>query len=225
MSVRRQPPSRFPDPRRAPADAPLAWGGDLEPPTLLDAYAHGIFPWPTGDGTVLWWSPDPRAVIPLEGLHISRSLRRTLAHGRFRCTIDTDFSAVIRGCADRPGEGTWITVEMIHAYEQLHDLGLAHAVEARDAGDGSLVGGVYGVALGSAFMGESMFSRASDGSKVALVHLFERLRAGGFTLFDAQLPTPHLASLGAVTMPRDAFLNALSDALTRRTFFPAPASG
>ncbi|MPZ88480.1 MAG: leucyl/phenylalanyl-tRNA--protein transferase [Nitriliruptorales bacterium] len=221
--MRRQPPSRFPDPRRAPGDAPLAWGGDLEPPTLLDAYSHGIFPWPTGDGTVLWWSPDPRAVIPLGGLHVSRSLRRTLTRGRFRCTVDTDFAAVVRGCADRPGEGTWITEEMIRAYEQLHALGLAHAVGVRDADHGALVGGIYGVALGAAFMGESMFSRATDASKVALVHLVERLNAAGFALFDAQMPTPHLTSLGAVTVTRDTFLRSLADALARRTSFAAPA--
>jgi leucyl/phenylalanyl-tRNA---protein transferase len=218
--VRHRPPSRFPDPRRAPADAPLAWGGELDPPTLLDAYVQGIFPWPTADGTVLWWSPDPRAVIPLDGLHLSRSLRRTIARGRFHCTVDTDFSAVVRGCADRAGEGTWITAEMIHAYERLHHLGVAHAVEARDAKTGAVVGGIYGVALGAAFMGESMFSRVSDASKVALVHLVERLRDARFTLFDAQLPTPHLTSLGSVTVSRDTFLDALAAALTVRTTFP-----
>lgn len=213
-------PSRFPDPARAPGDAPLAWGGDLRPATMLDAYAHGIFPWPAGDGTLLWWSPDPRALLPLDGLHVSRSLRRTLRSGRFVCTADTDFAGVVRGCADRPGEGTWITRPMIRAYERLHAVGVAHAVEVRDAETSALVGGVYGVALGGAFMGESMFSRARDASKVALVNLVGRLRDGGFTLLDAQLPTPHLASLGAVATPRAAFLRALARALELPATFP-----
>lgn len=208
---------RFPDPARAPADAPLAWGGDLEPATLVEAYGRGIFPWPSG-GTLLWWSPDPRAVFPLDGVHVSRTLRRTIASGRFACTLDTDFAAVVRGCADRPGEGTWITGAMARAYQRLHALGVAHSVEVRDAASGDLVGGVYGVALGGAFMGESMFSRARDASKVALVDLAARLRAGGFTLFDAQLPTPHLTSMGAVTTPRAAFLRRLDAAL------PLPAA-
>jgi leucyl/phenylalanyl-tRNA---protein transferase len=205
--------SRFPDAASAPADEPLAQGGDLEPATLIDAYAHGIFPWPTGFGRLLWWSPDPRAVFPLDGLHISRSLRRTLRSGRFTCTLDTDFAGVIRGCADRPGQGTWINRAMVRAYQRLHELGVAHSVEVRDRSTGDLAGGIYGVALGGAFMGESMFSRATDASKVAVVDLVERLRACGFTLFDAQLPTPHLTSLGAVAVPRREFLRMLEAAI------------
>lgn len=207
--------SRFPNPADAPADGPLAVGGDLAVPTLVDAYSRGIFPWPDGGGTVWWWSPDPRAVFPLEGLHVSRSLRRTLRAGRLTCTLDQDFAGVVRGCADRPGEGTWITPRLAHAYGRLHAEGLAHSVEVRDAEDGALVGGVYGVALGGAFMGESMFSRVPDASKVALVDLAARLRDGGFALFDAQMPTPHLRSMGAVEMPRAAFLPALSAAVRR----------
>jgi len=205
--------SRFPDPRRAPGDAALAVGADLSPETLVEAYGSGIFPWPY-DGDVWWWSPDPRAIIPLDGLHISRSLRRTLASGRLTAAPARDFGAVIRGCADRPEQGIWITPAMIAAYERLHRLGLAYAVEVRDRDD-ALVGGIYGVALGGAFMGESMFHRVSDASKVALVELVTRLRAGGFVLFDVQLPTPHLTSMGAVTVSRDAYLDALAAALRR----------
>ncbi len=208
----RQARSRFPDPRAAPGDAPLAWGGDLEPATLLDAYAHGIFPWPTSHGTVYWWSPDPRAVLPLDGLHISRSLARTLRSGRLRCTLDQAFAAVVAGCADRPGEGTWITAGMAIAYEELHALGHAHSVEVWDAGR-TLVGGLYGVALGGAFMGESMFHRVPDASKVALVHLADRLRRAGFALLDAQVPTPHLERLGARSVRRSEYLRRLEAAM------------
>jgi leucyl/phenylalanyl-tRNA--protein transferase len=210
--VTRQARSRFPDPRAAPGDAPLAWGGDLEPATLLDAYAHGIFPWPTSDGTVYWWSPDPRAVLPLDGLHISRSLARTLRSGRLRCTLDQAFAAVVAGCADRPGEGTWITAGTAIAYEELHALGHAHSVEVWDAGR-TLVGGLYGVALGGAFMGESMFHRVPDASKVALVHLADRLRGAGFALLDAQVPTPHLERLGARSVRRSEYLRRLEAAM------------
>lgn len=209
----RTPPaarSRFPDPRAAPGDGPLAWGGTTDAATLLDAYSHGIFPWPH-DGIAFWWSPDPRAVIPLDALHVSRSLRRTLKSGRFRCTVDRAFSDVVAACADRPGEGTWITAELIAGYEGLHARGVAHSVEVWDA-DERLVGGLYGIALGAAFTGESMFHHATDASKVALVHLVARLRARGFTLLDAQVPTPHLASLGAVPVPRVVFLDALAAA-------------
>lgn len=213
--------SRFPDPSHAPGDAPLAYGDDLEPGTLIDAYAHGIFPWPA-DGDVYWWSPDPRAVIPLDGVRVSRSLRSALRSGRFRTTADTAFDAVVAGCADRPGEGesTWITPAMRAAYGSLHALGMAHCVEVWDP-DGGLVGGLYGVAVGSAFMGESMFHRVTDASKVALVDTARRLRQGGFTLFDAQLPTAHLTSLGAVNVPRADYLELLADAVSRPAAFPA----
>lgn len=202
-------PSRFPDARSAPPDGPLARGGDLHPETLLDAYAHGIFPWPTGDGTLYWWSPDPRAVLPLRGLHVSRSLRRTLRSDRFRCTADTAFAAVVAGCADRAREGTWITADMASAYQLLHERGVAHSVEVWDTG-GELVGGLYGVATGAVFGGESMFHRVTDASKVALVATVERLRTRGFVLFDVQLQTRHLASMGAVEVPRDVFLDNLA---------------
>ena len=208
--------SRFPDPRSAPRDGPLAWGGDLAPATLLDAYARGIFPWPAPDGTVFWWSPDPRAVIPLDGLHVSRTLRRTLRSGRFRTTRDEAFPAVVSACGDRPGEGTWITPGMAAAYTRLHHLGHAHSVEVWDPA-GELVGGVYGVVRGAAFMGESMFHRTADASKVALVALVEHLRARAFTLFDVQLPTPHLATMGAVELAREVYLDRLAAAVASRS--------
>lgn len=209
------PSSRFPDPRDAPGDAPIAAGGDLRPETLLDAYRHGVFPWPVGDGSgraapLLWWSPDPRAVIPLDGLHVSRTLARTLRRRVFICSVDTDFAGVVAGCADRPGEGTWITPAMTAAYALLHRLGAAHSVEVRDAATGLLAGGVYGVTIGAAFCAESMFSRVTDASKTALVALVAQLRADGFHLLDAQLPTPHLARMGAVALPRDAYLDGLA---------------
>jgi leucyl/phenylalanyl-tRNA--protein transferase len=212
-----QSPSRFPDPRTGPGDAPLAWGGDLHPATLLDAYRHGIFPWPGGDGTVFWWSPDPRAVIPLDGLRVSRSLRRSLRDGNLRCTVDKAFPAVVAACADRPGEGTWITPRLRAAYRGLHDRGFAHSVETWERATGRLVGGLYGVTLGGAFMGESMFHRVPDASKVALVTLVERLRQRGFLLLDAQVPTVHLRSLGAVELARAEFLGLLERALRVRT--------
>lgn len=206
--------SRFPDPRTAPTDGPLAVGGDLDPGTLLDAYRHGIFPWPAADdpATVWWWSPDPRAVFPDARIHVSRSLRRRLRSGRWRTTVDADFGAVVAACADRPGEGTWITDAMAVAYRRLHALGHAHSVEVWDAG-GALVGGVYGVAVGAAFCGESMFHRRTDASKVALAALSERLIERGFALLDAQLPTAHLTSLGAVALRRVEFLQLLEGAV------------
>jgi leucyl/phenylalanyl-tRNA---protein transferase len=206
--------SRFPDPHRAPADGPLAVGGDLDPDTLLDAYRHGIFPWPYGDAStpMLWWSPDPRAVFLRDGVHVSRSLARTLRSGRFSTSVDRAFDAVVAGCADRPGEGIWITSSMAAAYGKLHRLGHAHSVEVWDR-QGGLVGGIYGVAVGAAFSGESMFHRVTGASKVALVTLADRLWARGFVFLDAQLPTPHLVSMGAAVMPRSAYLDALDRAV------------
>lgn len=201
---------RFPDPRLAPRDGPLAWGGDLRVETLVEAYRHGIFPWPADDGPVWWWSPDPRAVIAAGRLHVSRSLRRTLRRGGLRCTSDVAFAEVVSACAQRPGEGTWITAEMRSAYVRLHDHGRAHSVEVWD-GAGGLVGGLYGVAVGRLFCGESMFHRADDASKVAMVATMRILEHGGFLLFDVQMPTPHLASMGATTIPRDLFLDLLAD--------------
>ena len=199
---------RFPDPRSAPPDGPLAWGGDLRVDTLLEAYRQGIFPWPADHGPVWWWSPDPRAVILPGGLHISRSLQRTLRRGGLLCSSDRAFTDVIAACADRPGEGTWITADMQRAYVQLHEHGAAHSVEVW-RGDGELVGGLYGVAIGRLFCGESMFHRVDDASKVAMIATMRILERGGFVLFDVQLPTAHLTSMGAVTVERDLFLDVL----------------
>lgn len=197
------PPTRwaFPPADEAPARAPLGVGADLEPGTLLAAYRAGVFPWPDDTGRLLWWSPDPRAILPLDGLHVSRSLRRV--RPRFAVTRDVAFADVMRGCATSHGP-TWITPAMFAAYVRLHALGWAHSVEVWRAG--ALVGGVYGVAVGGLFAAESMFHRVRDASKVALVELVEHLAAQGFSLLDVQLLTPHLASLGAVEISRFAYL-------------------
>jgi leucyl/phenylalanyl-tRNA--protein transferase len=181
--------------------------------TLVDAYRHGIFPWPLSDGITYWWSPDPRALFPLDGVRVSRSLRRTLRSGRYRCTVDTAFADVVCGCARTGGIDTWISPDLRDAYRRLHARGVAHSVEVWDTGDGALAGGLLGIAIGGLFTGESMFSARTDASKVGLVHLADRLRDRGFRLLDAQMPTEHLLSLGAVTVSRDAFLDALADAV------------
>jgi leucyl/phenylalanyl-tRNA--protein transferase len=201
----------FLDPELADAAGLVALGGPLDPERLLEAYRRGIFPWYDEDMPVCWWSPDPRAIFELEGLHVPRRLRRTLRSGRFTLTVNRAFGAVMRGCADRPGEGTWITADMIRAYEALHRLGHAHSMEAWS--DGVLAGGVYGVAIGGFFAGESMFARQRDASKVALVHLLERLRQRGFRLFDTQFVTDHTARLGAIEIPRAQYLARLREAV------------
>ena len=188
----------------------VAVGGDLRPEQLLRAYRAGVFPWYETGGPICWWSPDPRAICELDGLHVSRRLARTIRSGRFRVTVNCAFAGVIRGCADRP-EGTWITPEMITAYERLHQLGHAHSIEVW-RGD-ELAGGLYGVALGGLFAAESMFHRQSDASKVALVYLVDRLRQRGFQLLDIQLRTEHTARLGAVEIPRQDYLARLRRAL------------
>ena len=184
----------------------LAAGGDLSPERLLDAYAQGIFPWFNEDDPVLWWSPDPRMVLFPRDLHVSRSLRRTIRAARFAVTLDTAFDAVMQGCAaPRPQQdGTWITAEMMSAYARLAQLGFAHSVETWEGDE--LVGGLYGVALGRVFYGESMFSRRTDGSKVALTYLARQLDRWSFVVIDCQMATGHLASLGAREIPRDDFL-------------------
>lgn len=189
----------------------VAIGGDLAPERLLEAYRHGVFPWYDEHGPVMWWSPDPRAIFELDGLRLSRRLARTLRSGRFTVTVDQRFGEVIRGCAHRPGDGTWITPAMIAAYERLHALGHAHSIEAWR--DGELAGGVYGVAVGGLFAAESMFTRIRDGSKVALAHLVERLRQRGFTLLDIQFRTAHTTRLGAVEISRTEYLARLREAL------------
>lgn len=204
------PPDHFPDPAcaaRSP-DGLLAMGGDLTPERLLAAYRRGIFPWYEEGQPILWWSPDPRAVLLPGALHVSRSLRRTLRNDRYRVSVDLAFDRVIDACAStRAATGTWITAAMRSAYLQLHQLGHAHAIETWLGSD--LVGGLYGIALGGVFFGESMFSLETDASKVALVHLVRLAEARGMKLIDCQVATGHLASLGSQLMPREQFLTAV----------------
>jgi leucyl/phenylalanyl-tRNA--protein transferase len=210
------PPDAFPDPAGAMTDPDglLAIGGDLSPERLLAAYARGIFPWYEAGQPILWWSPDPRAVLLPERLHVSRSLRRTLRRDRYTVSVDRAFSAVIDACAaTREATGTWITPEMRAAYVRLHQLGYAHAVEVWEGT--SLAGGLYGVALGGVFFGESMFSRATDASKVALVRLAELASERGLGLIDCQLATGHLTSLGSELLPRRAFLRRIGELVAR----------
>ena len=207
---------RFPDPSRADAEGLVAHGGDLAPSTLIAAYRQGIFPWPYDEASLLWWSPDPRAVLPLDALHVSRSLARTLRSGRLRVTLNAAFPAVIDGCAAR--QETWITPAVREAYVRLHALGWTHSVEVWGP-DGALAGGLYGVAVGGLFAAESMFHRARDASKVALVALVQHARRVGITLLDVQVPSPHLASLGARAIPRDEYLTLLAAALRQRVVF------
>lgn len=208
---------RFPPVELASPEGLLAVGGDLRVERLLEAYRHGIFPWYNDDQPILWWSPDPRAVIFPNKLHVSRSLKRTIRLGGFTVTLDTRFREVMHGCAgprpQHPEGGTWITAEMVKAYVQLHELGYAHSVETWQGG--RLVGGLYGVALGSIFFGESMFTRVPDASKVALVSLVRQLQAWGFRIFDCQQPSQHIKTLGAEDIPRSEFLDHLADALTQ----------
>jgi len=207
-------------PELADADGFVGVGGDLSPRTLLRAYAEGVFPWYDENDPILWWSPDPRAIIELEGsppyggLHVSRRLARTLRSGKFRITINHCFGQVIRCCGENREGGTWITREMIAAYEELHRLGFAHSVESW-VGD-TLAGGVYGVALGGLFAAESMFYRISDGSKVALAALVQRLKERGFVLLDVQMTTPHTERLGAFNIPRRVYLQRLRQAVRLR---------
>ena len=207
-------PSRWdmPDPRLADAAGVVAVGADLEPGTVLAAYRSGLFPMPIRKRAIGWWSPDPRGVIPLDGLRITRSLRRSCS--RYTVTVDTAFDRVIRECADPRRPHGWISDQIVDAYRQLHDLGWVHSVETWTP-EGELVGGLYGVAVGGLFAGESMFSRATDASKVALVQLVERLRAGGCTLLDVQWTTDHLVTLGAIDVARDEYLALVSAAVAR----------
>jgi len=201
---------RFPHASTADGDGFLAVGGDLTPGTLLLAYRNGIFPWTTHP--ITWWSPDPRAIVPLDGVHVSRSLRKLIRRGAFTTTFDLAFREVMEGCAQsRPGrKETWISPQFITAYCRLHELGHAHSVEVWR--ESELAGGLYGVSIGGFFAGESMFSAFRDASKVALVAMADRLAASGFALFDVQLMTPHLASMGAVEIPRADYLRLLAAA-------------
>ncbi len=193
----------------------VAVGGDLRPATLLRAYRAGVFPWYNENEPILWWSPDPRAIFELDHFSLSRRLARTIRAGKFRMTINTAFADVMHGCADR--ERTWITSDMFQAYTRLHQLGYAHSIEAWHGN--KLVGGVYGVAVGGFFAGESMFHRERDASKVALAYLLEYLQLRGFVLFDTQVATEHTARMGAVEISRDEYLARLKRALDAKASF------
>jgi leucyl/phenylalanyl-tRNA--protein transferase len=210
--TKHDPADAFPPPQLAlrEPNGLLAAGGDLKPARVLAAYRRGIFPWYEEGQPILWWSPDPRAVLRLEDLRVSRSLRRTLAAGELRVTADTAFADVVAACAAPRsyGSGTWITGDVAAAFAELHALGWAHSFETWR--DGELVGGLYGIAIGRVFFGESMFARVSDASKVAFVRLVEHLRAHYFALIDCQVASAHLKTLGASDMPRAEFLTALA---------------
>ncbi len=190
----------------------VAVGGAIEPETLLQAYRCGVFPW-SSDPAPTWWCPDPRAIFDMDAFRPSRSLRRHIRRAGWKFTVDRQFSSVMRMCAEptptRPS--TWITDDFVSAYTELHRRGLAHSVEVMEGDD--LVGGLYGVTIGGFFGGESMFNRRTDASKAAVSFLVEHLRERGFTLLDAQVPTPHLASLGAVEIPRAEYLARLGEAI------------
>ncbi len=206
---------QFPPVERANEDGLLAIGGNLEIETLRTAYHDGIFPWPIEDFPLLWFAPPQRAILHFDEFHVPRSVRKTLRRAGFELRIDSSFERVIRACATQreDQEGTWITDEMIEAYTRLHQAGDAHCVEAYL--DGELVGGLYGVAMGAYFCGESMFYRVSGASKAALVYLVEHLRSRGATWLDAQMMTPLFESFGAREVPRAAFMAMLKQALAQ----------
>ncbi len=229
------PQSRWelPSPARMPDGAEIAGvGADLAAGTLLAAYRRGLFPMrlqargPLGLGQLGWWSPDPRGVMPLDGMHVSRSLRRS--QRRFEIRVDTAFVDVMRGCADPRRPHGWIDKKFVAAYSELHELGWAHSVETWQVdvrGRDALVGGLYGVAIGGLFAAESKFHRVSDASKVAVVALVDLLRAGGGSLLDVQWTTPHLASLGAVDVTRARYLELVADAIARPPITTLPDPG
>ncbi|SPE51686.1 leucyl/phenylalanyl-tRNA-protein transferase [Verrucomicrobia bacterium] len=204
---------RFPDPRLSDAEGLVAIGGELSVPRLLLAYRTGVFPWTVVPLT--WWSPDPRAIFEFDRFHVPRSLARVLRKGAFQVTMDRAFRQVMEACAaPSPGRRrTWISPEFIEGYTQLHEQGHAHSVECWQAGQ--LAGGIYGVAVGGLFAGESMFHRVGNASKVALFHLFQHLKQRGFVLFDIQMLTPVTARLGGVTVSRDEYLRRLAQAVEK----------
>ncbi|MDP6554320.1 MAG: leucyl/phenylalanyl-tRNA--protein transferase [Pirellulaceae bacterium] len=212
----------FPDVASAAEDGLLLMGGQLTEPWILEAYRRGIFPWPIVDETEMllaWFSPDPRAILELDGLHISRRLARRIRSDQFRVTCNCDFTSVLAGCAEprRDDELTWITDELARAYLRLHRRGFAHSIEVWQ--DDQLVGGLYGVVQGGVFFGESMFSRQRDASKVALAHLVTRLRDRGFALLDIQQATPHLTRMGATEISRHDYLQRLAAGLRKQVQF------
>jgi len=220
------PSQFFPPAEEADREGLVGFGGKLSTEWLLDAYRHGIFPWPITDfeAPLAWWSPDPRAIIEFDRFHVSRRLDRTCRGRKFQVTRDRDFSGVIRGCALVPSRiaQTWLTPEMIDAYAQLHHAGYAHSVEVWYGQE--LAGGVYGVAIGGLFAAESKFYRVRDASKVALVHLVKHLRARGYTLMDIQQLTPHTARFGAITIPRVEYLARLANVINKSIDFGGPSS-
>jgi leucyl/phenylalanyl-tRNA--protein transferase len=203
---------RFPTPSELPEGDFVSLGGDLEPSTLVNAYRSGIFPMEATPlpGVLAWWSPDPRGILPLDQLRVTRSMRQSAR--RYETRVDTCFDRVIRACADMPREDGWINEAFIAAYTRLHELGWAHSIEVFDR-DGQLAGGLYGVRVGGLFAGESMFHRRRDASKVALMALVDLLRESGMALLDVQWCTDHLASLGAVAVARQDYLARLADAV------------
>jgi len=208
----------FPDPHYAETDGLIAFGGDLSPERLLSAYSQGIFPWYSPGDPILWWSPDPRLVLFPEKLHISKSLKKEIRKKKYFITMDQAFNDVIHECAQirkQNGEETWITEAMTQAYMKLHQLGFAHSVETWL--DNSLVGGLYGISLGRSFFGESMFSKKSNTSKIALVALVQFLKYFDFDIIDCQVSTNHLISMGAENIPRYSFLKLLDKSLMHKT--------
>ena len=198
----------------------MCLGGDFAPGTLISAYRQGIFPWPVSPQLVPWCSPDPRAVLRLDRAPVfSRSLRRAMRTKPFRVTVDQAFARVVDSCGDRE-EGTWITTELAAGFRELHTLGWAHSVEVWNNASGELVGGIYGLAVGSVFAGESMFHRETDASKVAFASLADRLHMSGYRLLDAQQMTTHLASLGCESVGRERFLDLLSLMVNEERSFP-----
>lgn len=201
-------------PETGPGNVPLGIGGTLDSKTLLRAYSEGVFPWYSEGDPVLWWSPDPRGIFELDLFHVPRRLARTIRSGKFTTTVNTAFFDVMRECGEERDGGTWITDDMLSAYTQLHRKGHAHSVEVWH--EGKLAGGIYGVAIGGLFAGESMFYRVTDASKVALVKLVERLKERGYLLFDVQMVTEHTATMGAVEIPRRDYLERLAQAVLRQ---------
>ena len=189
----------------------------IDPAVLLSAYQEGLFPMGMDDGEIGWFSPDPRGILPIETFHRPARLARVLRQQAFSVRLDTRFEEVMRACAERPGEGTWINDEILASYVELHRLGFAHSVETWHGDE--LVGGLYGVHLGRAFFGESMFHRVTDASKVGLAALVDHLKLRGFTLLDIQWTTPHLEQFGAIEIPRDEYLRRLAEALEGRSEF------
>jgi len=212
---------KFPPPEGASPEGVVALGGDATPERLILAYSLGIFPWPHRELPLLWFSPDPRFVLTFDRVHIGRSLRKRIRSEPYTIRADTAFRDVMQGCAEspRPGQdGTWITDELRQGFCALHDQGLAHSIEAYDA-ENQLVGGLYGVSLGRAFCGESMFARSPDASKIAMVTLMGHLRQWGFHFVDCQVYTDHLSRFGARELPRAKFLQGLSRALSQPTLY------